>query len=544
MNKKIRILALVFLILTLNVISPNTFASTNSKRVRVSFSSISKRYDFFDLSFASSHGIKVNQESEVYAYIIDNPKKYKVVSKKTKFEIHNEIKENFDEFTIDQKNGAVYLVNEKGLRLLNPYTEKDGKFVKKWKNSEIIELDFVGFYENDKLVFAIQGDFVYIESLNKEPFDAVSKKWRGGLSVHKDKDAKLIPINDIDIEDYIKGVVAIEMPHSWHEEALKTQAICSRTYALSTLGTYKKHGFDFDSSTRFQAYGGYLSEKESTNRAVEETKGIVIKHNGKPVSAFFSADNGGYTSNSSDVFFANLPYFKAKEDPYTLHSTKKWTYKINDEIFQSIVQESEKYKNIGKLKDISLLSKNSSNKISEILIKAENGEIKLKKAEIRKFFGYGNIKSLNANLFKSGDSIKESIKKTAEDNEIKNKEKKEEKFSVISSSGVYQKSKNSTKILTFTAGEKSVISLSKNIGILTKLAKKVLFFDNKVAKGSKVNINQPKFEQSLKNGEFMFKGTGYGHGLGLSQVGAKVMANQGNNYEKILNFYFTDVEFW
>lgn len=131
-------------------------------------------------------------------------------------------------------------------------------------------------------------------------------KWYHGKLLIKNMGGKLTVINDIDLENYIKGVVPSEMPASWEYEALKAQAIASRSFALANLGKQAKYGYDLKDNTDDQAYGGASSETNITNRAVEETHGLVLTYDMKIISAYYSASAGGMTSNS--VWGGYAPY--------------------------------------------------------------------------------------------------------------------------------------------------------------------------------------------------------------------------------------------
>ena len=124
-------------------------------------------------------------------------------------------------------------------------------------------------------------------------------KWYHGKLMVKVVNGNLTVINDIDLENYIKGVVPSEMPPSWEYEALKAQAIAARSFALANLGKQAKNGYDLKDNTEDQAYGGASVETNKTNKAVEETYGLVLTYDMKIISAYYSASAGGMTSASA-----------------------------------------------------------------------------------------------------------------------------------------------------------------------------------------------------------------------------------------------------
>lgn len=131
-------------------------------------------------------------------------------------------------------------------------------------------------------------------------------RWYRGKLMVKNIGGKLIVINDIPLEEYLKGVVPSEMPASWEYEALKAQAIAARSYALANLGKQSRYGYDLKDNTEDQAYGGASSETNRTNRAVSETEGLVLTYDMRIISAYYCASAGGMTN--TNAWGSSLPY--------------------------------------------------------------------------------------------------------------------------------------------------------------------------------------------------------------------------------------------
>lgn len=144
---------------------------------------------------------------------------------------------------------------------------------------------------------------------DKDGYVSTKGKWYRGKLMIKNMGGKLTVINDIDLEDYIKGVVPCEMSPSWEFEALKAQAIAARSYALANLGKQAKYGYDLKDNTEDQAYGGASSETKITNKAVDETHGLVLTYDMKVISAYYSASAGGMTSKNAWGGYA--PYLRS-----------------------------------------------------------------------------------------------------------------------------------------------------------------------------------------------------------------------------------------
>ncbi|PAE44484.1 SpoIID/LytB domain-containing protein [Bacillus sp. 7884-1] len=138
-------------------------------------------------------------------------------------------------------------------------------------------------------------------------------------------------INKLPLEDYLKGVVPYEMPAGWDVDALKAQTIAARTYALARINNV------IDDTISYQVYGGYIwnsPEYTNSNKAVEETKGQVLRYNGNLISAVYSSSNGGHTESNSNYWgSAYVPYLPSKPDPYDPQIT--WNLSVNKQQFST-----------------------------------------------------------------------------------------------------------------------------------------------------------------------------------------------------------------
>ncbi len=148
----------------------------------------------------------------------------------------------------------------------------------------------------------------------KKPGYLCSKKaWYRGDFIINNMGSGLTLINNVPLEDYLKGVVPSEMPSKWNEEALKAQAIAARSYAVATrnAGKHASKGFDLVDTTADQVYGGASAEKTTTTKAVNETKGIVLVQDKKVLPTYYHSSSGGQTKvwNSGSSFLQSVPSF-------------------------------------------------------------------------------------------------------------------------------------------------------------------------------------------------------------------------------------------
>lgn len=111
--------------------------------------------------------------------------------------------------------------------------------------------------------------------------------------VLRQRNGRLQVINILPLEDYLLGVVPLEMPSSFPREALRAQAIAARSWTVRNRYKHEREGFDVCDTTHCQVYGGYDAERDSTTEAVRETAGLVLLQQGLPVDATYTADCGG-----------------------------------------------------------------------------------------------------------------------------------------------------------------------------------------------------------------------------------------------------------
>lgn len=266
---------------------------------------------------------------------------------------------------------------------------------------------------------------------------------------------------ELQLEEYIRGVVAAEMPASFEIEALKAQAVAARTYALAHIKAYggipynEKIGADLYDTVECQVYMSKEERMEGWSKdlskfywdkitkAVNETAGQVLTYEGELVkNPYYFATSSGNTEDSMAVFKTNIPYLKSVESP-------------GEEV-------APKYK--------------STLKIS------------LKSAVQRINTAYPKAKVTSSNLSK----------------QIKIRERTD-----------------------------TGLVLEIDIGNISISGSKFR---------SLFNLNSSNFSLVFDEKEVTINCKGYGHGVGMSQWGANVMAKSGNNYKEILKHYYTGVK--
>ncbi|MEA2331363.1 MAG: hypothetical protein QOH58_1501 [Thermoleophilaceae bacterium] len=146
-----------------------------------------------------------------------------------------------------------------------------------------------------------------------------SGSYRGAIEV-RTEGSGVTAINVLDLDTYVRGVVAGEMPSSWPLEALKAQAVTARTYALATRKTTGL--FDQYPDVRSQVYRGVTGESVRSDAAVRDTAGRILTYGGEPAVTYYFSTSGGHTENVEFSFVGSLskPWLVGVPDPYDTKS--------------------------------------------------------------------------------------------------------------------------------------------------------------------------------------------------------------------------------
>ncbi len=211
-----------------------------------------------------------------------------------------------------------------------------------------------------------------------------SKGYRGTF-VLVVQNEKINLLNRLHIEEYLQGVVPKEVIAGWPMAALKTQAIAARTYTLASLGRHQNNLFNLCPTDHCQVYGGVSAEQPGTNQAVSETAGQVLAYKGKIIDAFYHASSGGYTEDAANIWKSAVSYLKPVMDwdqnsPYT-----NWTRSFNWTDLQVLTQKT--YPRIGRLKQLLPVAFGKDSKVLRLILKGDLGEVSITGSQFRSLTG-------------------------------------------------------------------------------------------------------------------------------------------------------------
>ncbi len=214
-------------------------------------------------------------------------------------------------------------------------------------------------------------------------------------------DSEVLVVNVLGIEKYLSSVVGSEMPTKWPIEALKAQAIASRTYALKQKGN---NLFDIDSTQKNQVYNGLESRTYKTIRAVKSTRSLVLTYKNKLINALFHSSSGGMTENSQDVWKNKYPYLSSVKDFDKNNPKFRWKKSF------SSYELTNLFPKIGGLRDIEILDITSTGRVKNVKLIGANGSDQMSGVVLRKRLGL-NSNFVRFKFFEEELNNKFSIKK-------------------------------------------------------------------------------------------------------------------------------------
>lgn len=327
--------------------------------------------------------------------------------------------------------------------------------------------------------------------------------YEGILEIHRESQGLYI-VNEVELETYLKYVVPSEMPSSYPQEALKAQAVCARTYAVRQMmeDSLEEYGADVDDTVSYQVYNN-IGRQDATDLAVDETAGKIICWEHEPIQAYFFSTSCGFTS-SDEVWSGGdaAAYLKS----ISLSEQTVEALAAGDFSSETISEGTMTDEEFGQY----ICGKNSLDYESEepwyrweLYIPWE--EMKLRAAA--RFSQIGELLELSVERRSAGGAatilkIKGTDGEAALENEYRIRE-------------------------FLSPGNEPVLLQDGTSNTSMKLLPSAYILLEKISENE-----QPS--------GLLIHGGGYGHGVGMSQNGAKYLAQDGMNWEQILSVFYRD----
>ena len=225
----------------------------------------------------------------------------------------------------------------------------------------------------------------------------------GELEILSDGE-RLAVVNHLDLEEYVQGVVPAEMPASWHPEALKVQAVAARTYVLHQKMLRAAQAYDVVATVLDQVYRGRSVVNDRVRLAVEETKGLVLTHHGRPILATFSSTAAGPTEDAANVWSKDLPYLKGVDCPFDTSSPfYRWRTSFGLQALEQKLKEAGL--KVGTIATLTPYIYSEAGRVTKLRILHSMGELMLSGQDLRRIVGYRVIPSTQFTLDELGPDV-------------------------------------------------------------------------------------------------------------------------------------------
>jgi len=214
----------------------------------------------------------------------------------------------------------------------------------------------------------------------------------------------LLVINEVDLEEYVKGVVPSEMSSGWHPEALKAQAVAARTYALYQRMLNAGREYDVVAGIQDQVYRGRYGLDERVEQAVEATRGLALMYQNAPVLAAFSSTAAGPTEDAVNVWSKDLPYLKGVECPF---DTKSPYYRWRAEFTLQELEASLRRQGltVGTIASVTPFSYSRAGRVGRLRILHSDGELIMRGTDFRRVVGYTAVRSTQFEVQSVGRTV-------------------------------------------------------------------------------------------------------------------------------------------
>ena len=379
--------------------------------------------------------------------------------------------------------------------------------------------------------------------------------------------------NVLTLDQYVEGVLPYEISSTWPMETLKAFSIAARSYAAYTLGRHDSaYHFDLCNGGHCQLYRGAGRVDQNVKDAVKSTHGLIITYQGEIASTYYSSSCGGNTVSIGDVWGgASSPYLIAHETPwerYSEHTNGFWTVEISPTELLNYLREQKGLTQLkGYIASISVLeyAPNSTYVKKLRFTDAYGNSVDIVNTDkVRSTLG-AYLKSANFVVGQGSVTYTLDTVQVVGERIIDNKTQKHVLAPVdagtasLVSSGLFVQSADALESIpndsaliltgngTVSPGD-APLYVQAATGELTYLGKS----DITSVPASEIQlprtiqeytvVTETKTASASAQSNFIFVGKGWGHGAGMSQYGAKDLADLGYDYEHIINAYFTDVE--
>ena len=375
----------------------------------------------------------------------------------------------------------------------------------------------VGLYVDGDDMRLIPPDDENADAPAEAPFTEFNgSRYRGTLEYNIGANGKLTVVNVVRLEEYLYGVVPREIQSSSDPEAIKAQAVAARTYAVNAAGKHGASGFDICTTTHCQVYGGYTAEKERATQAVDDTAGEIVMYQGAPAAVFYFSSSGGRTEDAENVWgMSGYPYLKSVADPYESGDSTNYNWETVISAQEMKRMLSDNGVDIGDIVSVEATDMSGSGRVMGITVTGTNGSRAYSRESCRTF-----LRGLNSQMYavfapEGGGAYQADGANGA--------------YQAVGANGIYQ---------AVGAGGIGAISLFGKTAVGEGGGTSRIGWGS----GGVAATAAGYAGFTARGATYRFVGRGWGHGVGMSQEGARGMATAGYSYAEIIKYYFPGCE--
>lgn len=232
-------------------------------------------------------------------------------------------------------------------------------------------------------------------------------QFHGLLEIHRQDGQKLLVINHLSLEAYLRGVLSKEAPDYWPPEALKAIAIAARTYAIYQRYSKAEQDFDVTGDVMSQDYGGKSTEKAATSQAVKETAGWILLYHNALFPSFYHSTCGGMTENGRvmGTGYDIEPLRGGVRCSFcTASPFSAWRQRLTRADVNWALKKS-RHGTVGAVRDLQVARRSSSGRAEQIAVVGEARTLLLSAYEFRKLFGFDRIRSPLFSVLREGEDF-------------------------------------------------------------------------------------------------------------------------------------------
>ncbi|MCS6923336.1 MAG: SpoIID/LytB domain-containing protein [Fimbriimonadales bacterium] len=215
------------------------------------------------------------------------------------------------------------------------------------------------------------------------------------------RDGKLLTINWVSLDDYLKATLPREMPPNFHPEALKAQAVAARSFTFRRLNRYRQWGYDLCDHAPCQVYGGVDAEHPSASAAVDATSGEVLFFEGRVLEAVYTGNCGGHTAPIEVAMVGTRPVAPLRGAPDVSGDGKPFCSIAPNIAWELTLTREElerRFPQVGRAQALEVTQRTVGGHVQQVQLRGDRAALTLSGAAFRNALGVARVRSLRFNI--------------------------------------------------------------------------------------------------------------------------------------------------